>query len=43
MQAKKSSRATENRNRPKRRWKLNLCEWRNWSIQVEELVVRITP
>jgi len=43
MQGEKGSHATENRKRLKREQKLNLREWRNWSVQFEELAERINP
>jgi len=43
MQAKEGSHAIENRKRLKGERKFNLREWRNWSVQFEELAERINP
>jgi len=40
--ARESSHVTK-KSRPKRGQKLNLREWRNWSVQLEELTERINP
>jgi len=43
MQAKEGLHATKNKKRLKRKWKLNLREQRNWSVQFKELAERINP
>jgi len=43
MQAKKGSQATKTRNRPQKGWKLNLHEWRNLLVQLDEVAKRINP
>jgi len=44
MQVEDGLHVTENRKRQKKKErKLNLREWRNWSVQIEELTERIIP